>query len=282
MSTEEVEVYAAPTVGYDCNELKGFRLDHTWLSTESGPHNWNCYGRGRSNNHDANTRRIGVAHGNVAWMAAVYGPKAEGRSGRGDNDPAAAGVVELLHGVCQNAANRILAMTEENLDVSKAAGNELVVLAFGKYGFGVDRFIERLKVTAADLNAKVPGSVTEEELRRTIANVKAGTTVNAEFYALTDDLPSIRDAFKVSATDRQRIEFAEKYVAFQSRRAEKFAAIEKLHLPNHDARGQMASFLKVELSNLLEYMRGNLGEDVYTQVVSVVPNGAWDMLAKIR
>ena len=280
MSAEEVEVYAAPT-GYDCNELKGFRLDHTWLSTESGPHNWNCYGRGRSNNHDADTRRIGVAHGNVAWMAAVYGPKAEGRSGRGDNDPAAAGVVELLHGVCQNAANRMLAMTEENLDVSKAAGNELVVLAFGKYGFGVDRFIECLKATAADLNAKAPGSVTEEELRRTMANVKSGTTVNAEFYALTDDLPRIRDAFKESATDRQRTEFAKKYAAFQSRRAEKFAGIEKLHLPNHDARGQMASFLKAELSNLLENVRGSLGEDVYAQVVSVLPDGAWDMLTRI-
>lgn len=280
MSTEEVEVYAAPT-GYDCNALKGFRLDHTWLSTESGPHNWNCYGRGRSNNHDADARRMGVVHGNVAWMAAVYGPNAEGRSGRGDNDPAAAGVVELLHGVCQNAANRMLAMTEENFDVSKAAGNELVVLAFGKYGFGVDQFIERLKVTATELNAKALGSVTEEELRRTLANVKAGTTVNAEFYALTDDLPSIRDAFKESATDRQRIAFAEKYSAFQLRRSEKFAAIEKLHLPNHDARGHMASFLKVELSNLLESIRGSLGEDVYAQVVSVVPDMAWDMLARI-
>ncbi len=281
MSAEEVEVYAAPTMGYDCDELKGFRLDHTWLSTESGPHNWNCYGRGRNNNHDADTRRIGLAHGNVSWMAAVYGPTAEGRSGRGDNDPAAAGVIELLHGVCQNAANRMLAMTEENLDVSKAAGNELVVLAFGKYGFGVDRFVECLRTTAADLNAKAPGSVTEEELRRTMANIKVGTTVHAEFYALTDDLPSIRDAFKEAATDRQRIEFAEKYAAFQLRRAEKFVAIEKLRLPNHDARGQMASFLKVELSNLLESMREGLGSDVYAQVVSVVPDGAWDMLARI-
>ena len=282
MSAEEVEVYAAPTVGYDCNELKGFRLDHTWLSTESGPHNWNCYGRGRNNNHDADTRRIGLVHGNVSWMAAVYGPTAEGRSGRGDNDPAAAGVIELLHGVCQNAANRMLAMTEENLDVSKAAGNELVVLAFGKYGFGVDRFIERLKATAAGLNAKAPGSVTEEELRRTTANVKVGTAVSAEFYALTDDLPNIRDAFKESATERQRIEFTEKYAAFQLRRSEKFADIEKLRLPNHDARGQMASFLKVELPNLLESIRGSLGTDVYAQVVSVVPNGAWDILTKIR
>ena len=280
MSADEVEVYAAPT-GYDCNALKGFRLDHTWLSTESGPHNWNCYGRGRSNNHDADARRIGVAHGNVAWMAAVYGPNAEGRPGRGDNDPAAAGVVELLHGVCQNAANRMLAMTEENLDVSKAAGNELVVLAFGKYGFGVERFIECLNATAIELNEKVPGSVTEEELRRTMANIKAGSTVDAEFHALTDDLPKIRAAFVESATDRQRIEFAKKYAAFQSRRAEKFADIEKIRLPNHDARGQMASFFKVELSSLLESIRGILGEDVYAQVVSVVPGGAWDMLARM-
>ena len=77
------------------------------------------------------------------------------------------------------------------------------------------------------------------------------------------------------------IAFAEKYSAFQLRRSEKFAAIEKLHLPNHDARGHMASFLKVELSNLLESIRGSLGEDVYAQVVSVVPDMAWDMLARI-
>ena len=279
MSVEEIEVYAAPTQ-YDCKEIKGIKLDHTWLSTESGPHNWNCFGRGRSNNQDDDAQRVGVVHGNVAWMAAVYGANAEGKSGRGDNDPAAAGVVELLHGVCQNAANRMLAMTEENFDVSKAAGNELVVLAFGKYGFGVDQFLERLKATAAELNAEAPGSVTEEELRRTLANVKAGTTVNAEFYALTDDLPSIRDAFKEAATERQRTAFAEKYSAFQLRRAEKFVSIEKLHLPKHDARGQMASFLKVELSNLLESIRGSLGEDVYAQIVSVVPDMAWDILAR--
>ena len=280
MSVEAIEFYAAPIDRYDCDELNSFKLDHTWLSTESGPHNWNCYGRGRDNNHDPDARLMGVAHGNVQWMTEVYDPKAEGRSGR-DNNPAAAGVVELLHGVCQNATNRMLAMTEENLDVSKAAGNELVILAFGKYGFGVDRFIERLKATAADLNARRPGSVTEEELRRTLENVNAGTSVSAEFDSLTDDLPQIRDAFMEVATDRQRHEFAEKYAAFQLRRADKFADIEKLDLPRHDARGQMASFLKVELSRLLEYARDSLGVDVYSKVISIVPGMAWDVLAKI-
>ena len=69
MSVEAIEFYAAPIDRYDCDELNSFKLDHTWLSTESGPHNWNCYGRGRDNNHDPDARLMGVAHGNVQWMA---------------------------------------------------------------------------------------------------------------------------------------------------------------------------------------------------------------------
>ena len=280
MASSEIEVYAAPT-GYDCPQLKGIKLDHTWLSTECGPHNWNCYGRGRGNNRDSDARLLGIVHGNVAWMAEVYGPEAEGKPGRGPGDPAAAGVVELLHGVCQNASNRMLAMTEENLDVSKAGGNELVVIAFGKYGFGVKAFIDRLKSTAARLNAATPGTVTEAELNRTLANVEAGQRVGAEFEALTDDLPIIRDAFLVKATSAQRSEFAKEYAAFQLRRSERFFEVEKSNLPDHDARGKMAIFLRAELGRLLGKVRELLGSDVYTQVVSVVPSEAWDVLTKI-
>lgn len=280
MASNEIELYAAPT-GYDCSQLNGIKLDHTWLSTECGPHNWNCYGRGRKNNRDRDARRLGLTHGNVAWMSEVYGPEAEGRSGRDPGDPAAAGVVELLHGVCQNASNRMLAMTEENLDVSKAGGNELVVLAFGKYGFGIEAFIDRLKNMAAKLNAATPGTVTEAELNRTLANVEAGRSVGAEFEALTDDLPIIRDAFLGKATRAQRAEFAKEYAAFQFRRSERFHEVEKSNLPNHDARGKMAIFLRTELGRLLGKVRELLGPDVYTQVVSVVPGEAWDVLTKI-
>ena len=280
MARSEIELYAAPT-GYDCPQLKGFKLEHTWLSAEAGRHNWNCYGRGRGNNHDRDARRLCVAHGNVEWMAQVYGPEAEGKPSRGPNDPAAAGVVELLHGVCQNATNRMLAMTEENLDASKAGGNELVVLAFGKYGFGVEAFVDRLKETAAMLNAATPGIVTEAELARTLANVEAGRTAGAEFEALTDDLPMIKDAFLTRTTSAQRAEFAKEYAAFQTRRSEKFLEVEKSNLPNHDARGKMAIFLESELGRLLEKVRELLGPDVYAQVVSVVPGEAWNALTKI-
>ena len=279
-SASEIELYVAPT-GYDCDGLKGFKLEHTWLSTEFGPHNWNCYGRGRGNNNDPDARRLAVVHGNVRWMAEVYGTEAEGRSGRGDDDPAAAGVVELLHGVCQNATNRMLAMTEENLDVSNAGGNELVVLAFGKYGFGVDSFIKRLSETATRLNARNPGTVSEEELLRTLSNVKAGTTAGAEFEALMDDLPEIRAAFMAKTTILQRDEFAKKYAAFQLRREEKFSSLDKRDMPNHDARAQVAAFLQVELSDLLEHVRKCVGADVYAQIVSALPCEAWNVLTKI-
>jgi len=175
----------------------------------------------------------------------------------------------------------MLAMTEENLDASKAGGNELVVLAFGKYGFGVEAFVDRLKETAAMLNAATPGIVTEAELARTLANVEAGRTAGAEFEALTDDLPMIKDAFLTRTTSAQRAEFAKEYAAFQTRRSEKFLEVEKSNLPNHDARGKMAIFLESELGRLLEKVRELLGPDVYAQVVSVVPGEAWNVLTKI-
>ncbi len=45
-------------------------------------------------------------------MVAVCGPNAEVRYGRGNNDPAATGVVELLHGDCQNVAKGVFVLTK--------------------------------------------------------------------------------------------------------------------------------------------------------------------------
>ena len=276
----KVEIYAS-TSQYDCPEMKGIKLDHVWVSTEVGPHNWNCFGRGRADNHILESRLIGMATGNIGWMAAVYGPEAEGRGGR-DNDPAAAGCVELYHGVCQNAANRILAMTEENADVSKAAANEIVVLAFGKYGFGVDAFIERLKETAASLNGQNPGAVSEEELKRTLENVRQGTTVKAEFDALTDDIPLLRAAVLERTTEWQRREFVAAYMAFQQRRADAFASIDKDRLPHHDARSKMGDFLKHELKIFLEKIRNQIGPEAYGKALKILPHDAWDMIQHIQ
>ena len=278
--TGKVEIYAAESA-YDCPNVSGIKLDHVWVSTEVGPHNWNCYGRGRSDNHAPGSRLIGTATGNIDWMAAVYGPEAEGRGGR-DNDPAAAGCVELYHGVCQNAANRILSMTVENADVSKAAANEIVVLTFGKYGFGVDAFIERLRESAERLNKVNPGSVSDEEVNRTLENIRQGTTVKAEFDALTDDLPMLRAVILERTTERQRQEFIDAYLAFQNRRAEAFASIDKDRLPHHDARGKMGEFLKQELKGFLEKVRGQIGPEAYDKALKILPRDAWELIQNIK
>lgn len=276
----KVEIYASESQ-YDCPGMTGIKLDHVWVTTESGPHNWNCFGRGRAENHAPGSRLIGTATGNIDWMAVVYDPAAEGRGGR-DNDPAAAGCVELYHGVCQNVANRILAMTEENADVSKAAANEIAVLTFGKYGFGVEAFIERLKSTADALNMANPGSVSEDELKRTLENVQQGTTVKAEFDALTDDMPLLRAAILERTTERQRQAFAEEYMAFQQRRAEAFANIDKDNLPHHDARGKMGDFLKQELKGFLEKVRAQIGPEAYDKALKVLPQNAWNLIEHIK
>lgn len=275
-----VEIYAVET-GYDGPKIEGLKLEHTWASTEIGPHNWNCFGRGREINHLGGTRPLGTATGNIEWMAAVYDPNAEGREGRDDN-PAAAGCVELYHGVCQNATNRILAMTEENADVSKAAANEIVVLTFGKYGFGVSAFIERLKASAERLNKANPGSVSDEELNRTLENIRQGTTVKAEFDALTDDMPVVRAAILARTTEAQRQEFVKEYMAFQQRRADAFAAIDKDCLPHHDARGKMGEFLGKELGAFLEKLRAKIGPEAYDKALKVLPQNVWNLIERIK
>ncbi len=276
----EIVVYAMPTEGYH-EALKDFRLDHVCLCDKEGSHNWNCFGRGRNDIHKTDVRRLCVATGNAEWLAEVYGREAEGKGGRGDQDPFAAGVCELFNGVCQNVANRLLALTEENYDVSKANGNELVVLTFGKYGFGIDDFIRRVNDSADRVNARHPNSVSQDDVARAIACLREGQKVAYEFEALTDELPDLRAAFAEKATERDRNEFSLEYAAFQSRRADEFAKLDKASLSNHDARERMGAFLKNEMAAFLTKIRARLGDETYQQVLHVLPQDAFDMLGKI-
>ncbi len=277
----EIVVYAMPTEGYH-EALKGFRLDHVCLYDKEGSHNWNCFGRGRSDIHNKDVRKLCVASGNAEWLAEIYGREAEGKGGRGNQDPPAAGVCELFNGVCQNVANRLLAITEENYDVSKADGNELVVLTFGKYGFGVEKFIQKVKESADRVNARNPDSISHDRVEQAIANLLEGQKVTYEFEALTDDLPDLRAAFAEKATERDRNEFALEYAAFQNRRADEFAKLDKTSLPHHDARERMGAFLKNEMKVFLTKIRARLGGETYLQVLHVLPQDAFDVLGKIN
>lgn len=279
---ETIKVYASLSQ-YDCSALRGVKLDHVWVCSEKSLHNWNCYGRGMEGNGFPGSRQIGIASGNADWMAAVYGVEAEGKGGRANGGLPAAGVVELLGGVCQNAANRILAMTAENIDVSKANANEIVVLSFGKYGAGVNAFVDQLKKTAEVLNMRRPGSVSDQDLARVLANVEKGCAATSEIDALIDDLPAhVREGLIEGSTEVERHAFVVEYAEYQKRREAKFDEIMKMNLPNHDARGVMGEFLKCELTALFERLRACMGKDRYLAILRVLPGEVFDALSYIK
>jgi len=139
MTTATFTAYARVT-HYDSKDLDalGVRLDHVFVISSLW-NNWNCFGGGIEEARE--DIAIATAQGYVEWARLIYGPENEGKGGRLPNAFPASGVTELFNGVCQNAANRILVFTDDNIDVRKANANALVTLLYGKYGFDLDVFI---------------------------------------------------------------------------------------------------------------------------------------------
>ena len=180
---------------YDSDELKalGIQLDHVFV-TSNLRNNWNCFGGGIE--EACEDHMISSSQGCVEWATLVYGKENEGKGGRIPNAFPAAEVTELYNGVCQNAANRILVFTENNIDVRKANANALVTLLYGKYGFGIEVFVEKVKSTAASLG------VSEDELAAILDRLSRGQSAEAERIAF---YPSCRTVYH-AAGERERWE----------------------------------------------------------------------------
>ena len=193
-------------------------------------------------------------------MRAVYGPVGN----------AAAGVTNLFNGVCQTVGNRLMAMTKENVDSSKAKGNELVVLIFGKYGYGVEDFVKLIRTKADELNAAKPGTVSAEEVARTVANIEEGLKPKAEVDALIDDLPVPREVL-VSLLGEKASLFLQGYGEFQQRREEKYQEIVKNRRPGYDVRGEMKSFIIGELKRQETQLRDFLKTEEKVRAILPYP-----------
>ena len=232
-------------------------VDHVFMTPGDFTINWNCFGGGieelknqEKKEVEKRPHEIGKGYGNVEWMKSVYGPVGD----------AAAGVTNLFNGVCQTVGNRLMAMTKENVDSSKAKGNELVVLIFGKYGYGIEDFIKLIRTKADELNAAKPGTVSAEEVARTVANVEEGLKPKAEVDALIDDLPVPREVLLSLLGDKVTL-FLQGYAEFQQRREEKYQEIIKNKGSCCDVRGEMKSFILGELKRQEEQLRGILKTD---------------------
>ncbi len=273
-------VYAARSDNY-FSGMPELHVDHVWLHSANPFHNWNCFGRGVSSIGAPSSRRLFSVSGNVEWLAAVYGSRSEGQ---GSEQPAA-GIVNNVGGVCQNVANRLLAMTEDNPDVSSADGNPLVVLAFGKYGIDVPGFKRLLRETARELNARKEGTVvvSDEELDRTIRNVDKGRSAEAEIKSVLDNLKASVPVQEPIRLDPEKKEaFLSAYSDFQKKRSAKHSEIEAGETKGRDAKKEMQSFLWQEFVPVVRLFRDLVGKDVYDSGVQVLPNSVAKVLSAIQ
>ena len=241
-------------------------VDHVFMAPDDLSINWNCFGGGieELTSKDERTRNrvrsLVSGVGNIEWMRAVYGPISS----------AAAGVVNCFNGVCQTVGNRLMAMTKENADSSKAKGNELVVLIFGKYGYGVADFINLIRTKADELNAVKLGTVSAEEVERTVANLEEGLKPKAEIDALIDDLPVPKEVL-VSLLGEKVSLFLQGYGEFQQRREEKYQEIVKNRCPGYDVRGEMKAFIIGELKRQETQLRDFLKTEEKVRAILPYP-----------
>ena len=241
-------------------------VDHVFMAPDDLSINWNCFGGGieELTSKDERTRNrvrsLVSGVGNIEWMRAVYGPIGS----------AAAGVTNCFNGVCQTVGNRLMAMTKENADSSKAKGNELVVLIFGKYGYGVADFINLIRTKADELNAVKLGTVSAEEVERTVANLEEGLKPKAEIDALIDDLPVPKEVL-VSLLGEKVSLFLQGYGEFQQRREEKYQEIVKSRCPGYDVRGEMKAFIIGELKRQETQLRDFLKTEEKVRAILPYP-----------
>lgn len=248
---------------YDSDELKdlGIQLDHVFV-TSSLQNNWNCFGGGIE--EACREHEIASSQGYAEWARLVYGAKFEGKFGRKPNAYPAAGLTELYNGVCQNAANRILAFTVDNIDVRKAHANALVTLLYGKYGFDIDAFVETVKATASSLG------VSEEVLGTTLARLSQGQSAEAELDILKSVYvrKSGRPFPEIPADKWSHM--VEIQSAFQLRRTAEFNKLAQIK-PKQDIRMDLVEALKPDLATYYAALEGVVGREAVLQIMQVLP-----------
>jgi hypothetical protein len=186
--------------------------EHTFVTAskkDSVTDNWNCWGRGKETINNG-ARKISEGFGVAEWARMIYG-----------TDPThPTGLLEKVDGVCQNASNRVLALA--GVDVSDAQANLYTILLYGKFGLNLGEFIKSVNDTAAILNDKSPGAITETELQEVIGRIAKDPS---------DELAELEEHFQSSLpksiTADQNTQMLSAYRDFQTKRQAVFEADSK-------------------------------------------------------
>ena len=226
-------------------ELKSQPVDHVFIESATGE-NWRLFGG--QDVVTPLTPAVGSAAINYEWFKRVHG---EGSQIAGT----VAGINVYVTGTCQNAANRLLALGLG--DVSKAQGHPLVILAYGKYGFGVMAFIDLIRSTAQSLN----GEVSQSDVDATISEI-AGDQ-DDEFSILEQDFDKRFGLPDSEIPSAKRLALKKKYLEYHDRREKVYA--ETPSNPNGIAfQKDYSSRMKVLMFQYLTDCHDVLGDECWT------------------
>lgn len=203
----EAKLYAINT-----GKFLGINADHTYVLTPN--HNFNCFGR------FAGGREIRTAHLSEKWASLVYG------TDEGAQDSGTAACLMIRYdGMCQNASNRILALADEDADARGTDFNAVTTIMYGKYGFNVPQFIERVKSTAEQLLTTDPGEISQTEVDIVLKRIAYGQSADGELDILHED---IKDQFNEplpDITEEQRAICRPIYSDYQKERQDVFTKV---------------------------------------------------------
>jgi hypothetical protein len=245
----------------DTGVYVGLSSEHTYVLSGDG-HVWNCFGR-----YDGG-RLIRTAKGSSKWASLIYGPNER----RGD-DQAAAGLRVRYDGVCQNAANRILVLTGDNIDARETKGNVLATLMYGKFGLNLDRYVESVKSTGAQLLKTDPGEINDADIQTVLNRINQGLTPDAELDILHVDMKEQFSEPLPDITDAQRTIFRPIYGDYQNDRIAAFNATPKQY-GEEIAQNKLLQSLIGPWTKCVERLITALGPEQFKDMLGVDPAAA--------
>lgn len=249
-------LYADPAGSAD-----GVPIDHTYV-TSSDNHNWNCFGRGAG----SGGRVVRTTKASSKWAALIYGPY------EGSQDCGAPAGLAIRHsGVCQNVANRILVLGDA--DARGSMGNALATVMFGKFGFNIDKYVDMVKNTGAQLLQTEPGEITQQDIQTVLERITYGQSADAELDILHADLDVEENISLPDVTDAQRAIFRPIYNDYQKQRVDAFLAADAKSNPSV----QMPTFPLQEAligpwTQCVERLITALGPDQFKAMFGVTPD----------
>ena len=254
---------------YDTQGLPpGIKLSHTFVSSPN--YDFNCFGQGKQFVSTAKMLPSAAGSALEEWAIAIYGPNH-------DEYSPAADVLVRQNGVCHNAANRVLAIA--GADVSDATGNALVMLMYGKYGFGVKDYIQKIKDAADKVNADAKEIVITPDDVNTVLNRVLGDA-SLELPTLERDLLRTHFAEQVNQQNFTADELASLqkiYSDFEVQREQVFTT-QAVNPGTASLQGRYAGAMKPVLLGCLQQMLQALGETKYLSMFEANPSTAVEFL----